>query len=76
MKIVNKLKKKGYKGHTGTRRQKPWENFGRKRQKLTWNGLVEQEQWKMFEKVLKKCEEHMRKDLWKHLQTEFWLVEN
>ena len=57
MKKMNKLKKKGYKGLTGTRRQKPWEKFGRKTTKIWFKfgpvGEREREREKSFLKSLK-----------------------
>ena len=61
-KKVNKLKKKGYKGLISTRREKPWESFGRKTTKIWLEfGSVEErerererEREKSFLKSLKK----------------------
>ena len=61
MEKVNKLKKKGYKGLTDTRRQTPWEKFGRKTTKI-WleSGSVKERERKAFWKVWK-GEEHVKK---------------
>ena len=78
MKIVNKLNKKGYRGHTGTRRKKPWEKFG---WKMTKNGLESgsieerERERKAFWKVWNN-EEHVKKLILKNSLNDFWLVEN
>ena len=78
MKKMNKLKKKGYKGLTGTRRQKPWEKFERKTTKI-WleSGSVweRERERKAFWKVWNN-EEHVKKLILKNSLNDFWLVEN
>ena len=54
MKKVNKLKKKGYKGLTGSRGQKPREKFERKQKKFDLNlDRLKREREKLFEKFEK-----------------------
>ena len=78
MKKVNKLKKKGYKGLTSTRRQKPWEKFGRKTTKiwLKFGSVKERERerkalWKVWN-----SKDHVKKLVLKNSLKDFWSVEN
>ena len=48
------MKKKGYNGHIGLGRGKPYKKFGRKRQKFEDCACPNRREKKEFEKVLKK----------------------
>ena len=79
-KKVNKLKKKGYKGLISTRRQKPWESFGRKTTKIWLEfGSVEErerEREKSFLKRLKQWRTREKLVLKKNSLNDFQSVEN
>ena len=70
------MKKKGYNGHIGLWREKPYKKLGGKRQKILIGALtdrIERESvWKLFEKVI----EHVRIKCFKNYLYDFWLIEN